>query len=122
MSTHANSHSQPEPEKSGLSVSVTQSVIDDLNFRRSQGIQKYGMELFTFNGRDALTDRYQELLDAACYTKQALLERDLHDASDLDPSLVARLAELSVSESLIVLRVVSAYLVVRKLLFRILGA
>jgi hypothetical protein len=48
----------------------------DLEFRREMGILKYGGELKTHNGRDALIDAYQEALDLALYLKQAILERD----------------------------------------------
>jgi hypothetical protein len=55
---------------------VTDQVVADLQFRRSQGIIKYGRELQTHNGRDALMDAYQEALDLAVYLRQAIMERD----------------------------------------------
>ncbi len=42
--------------------------------RHEFGLAKYGTPLQPFNGRDALTDAYQELLDGAVYLKQAVLE------------------------------------------------
>jgi hypothetical protein len=57
-------------------VSVTDAVVADMQFRREQGTRKYGTELRTGNGRDALVDAYQEALDLVMYLKQALMERD----------------------------------------------
>lgn len=76
MSKDADSHSQPKPVNTEGSQSVTDAVIADLQFRREQGIAKYGMELRTNNGRDALVDAYQEAVDLAVYLKQALIERE----------------------------------------------
>lgn len=55
---------------------VTEAVIADLQARTALGIERYGTPLQTFNGRDALRDAYEEVLDAAKYLKQALMERD----------------------------------------------
>lgn len=72
----ADSHAQPSPVSTDRSKSVTDQVVADLQFRRSQGIIKYGRELQSFNGRDALMDAYQEALDLAVYLRQAIMERD----------------------------------------------
>ncbi len=53
---------------------VTELVIADLRVRTELGTVKYGEPLQTFNGRNALQDLYEELLDAAQYVKQRLLE------------------------------------------------
>lgn len=53
---------------------VTERVIEDLRAREQRGIATYGMTLHTFNGRSALQDLYEELLDAAQYAKQLLME------------------------------------------------
>jgi hypothetical protein len=37
---------------------------------------KYGKTLQTFNGRDALTDAYQESLDLCMYLRQMIEERN----------------------------------------------
>ncbi len=66
---------QPRPESTERSESVTDAVIADLTLRREHGIGKYGTELKTFNGRDALLDAYQESLDTTVYLKQCLMER-----------------------------------------------
>ena len=47
----------------------------DIEARRAVGVKRYGVELLTHNGRDALTDAYQEALDLAIYLRQAIAER-----------------------------------------------
>lgn len=47
----------------------------DLQDRASVGHKKYGTYLQAFNGRDALMDLYQELLDASKYLRQIMVER-----------------------------------------------
>ncbi|MEU9405669.1 hypothetical protein AB0E08_08180 [Streptomyces sp. NPDC048281] len=44
--------------------------------RRSLGIQRYGRPLQTFNGRDAVQDLMDELLDGATYAMQVKMEID----------------------------------------------
>ena len=73
--SHADS-TQPEPVRSEHSVSVTDAVIKDMVDRRELGTKKYGVELLSNNGRDALLDAYQESLDTTLYLKQCLIERD----------------------------------------------
>ena len=51
-------------------------VLADLTNRALEGKLKYGEPLLAGNGRDALQDLYEELLDAAMYIKQAMVERD----------------------------------------------
>jgi hypothetical protein len=55
---------------------VQSQVADDMLDRMVKGIESYGTVLQPFNGRDALQDLYEELLDACNYVKQAMLERD----------------------------------------------
>ena len=55
---------------------VTPLVIEDLKARTERGTKEYGEPLRTFNGRNALRDLYEELLDAAQYAKQRLVEED----------------------------------------------
>jgi hypothetical protein len=64
------------PEKDPLPGvdSVTDLVMIDLQERREMGIKKYGNELQTHNGRDALIDAYQEALDLCLYLRQAIEE------------------------------------------------
>jgi hypothetical protein len=51
-------------------------VVADIAARLKVGIQRYGTGLQPHNGRDALRDLYEELLDAATYTRQLIYERD----------------------------------------------
>lgn len=48
----------------------------DLQARKALGIRRYGQPLQANNGRDALRDHYEELLDACAYARQLLYERD----------------------------------------------
>lgn len=50
-------------------------MIADINERRKIGVQRYGSELRPFNGRDALRDAYEEVLDLAMYLKQMMIEQ-----------------------------------------------
>lgn len=54
-------------------------VIADMERRRELGIQRYGTALQCFNGRDALLDLYEELLNACMYAKQLLVEGEARD-------------------------------------------
>ena len=51
-------------------------VVVDMRARDSFGRDKYGTPLQAGNGRDALVDAYQEILDAAVYLRQMIYERD----------------------------------------------
>ena len=63
------------PEKS-----IQDLVIQDMEARKEIGIKNYGTLLNINNGRDMMLDLYEELLDACCYLKGVMLERD-QDAS-----------------------------------------
>ena len=52
------------------------SLIPAIRKRKEFGIEKYGIYLQPHNGRPALIDAYQELLDAPIYLEQAILETD----------------------------------------------
>ena len=58
---------------------VWEMVIEDMKQRDNEGRQKYGTPLQTSNGRDALVDLYQELLDATVYIRQELERRKWKD-------------------------------------------
>ena len=60
----------------GGKVEAVSCVLEDLALRRHAGIKKYGTELTTFNGRDALVDAYQEALDLLVYSQQAATESE----------------------------------------------
>lgn len=67
-------HTSPQPAPKGEGDSVTVAVMKDLATRREAGTKKYGTELLTNNGRNALVDAYQEALDLVMYLKQQLME------------------------------------------------
>ena len=50
-------------------------VLKDMEERRLHGIEKYGMPVQPFNGRNPLIDAYQEALDLCVYLRQAIEER-----------------------------------------------
>ncbi len=65
---------QPGPVPGDRAVAL--GLIDDIKLRVEFGKAKYGTELKTFNGRDALVDAYQEAIDMALYIRQEIMERD----------------------------------------------
>jgi hypothetical protein len=65
-----------QPKSHGIDVDLCTLVKEDLERRMQVGERKYGERLKPFNGRDALLDLYQEILDAAMYCRQMLYERD----------------------------------------------
>jgi len=65
-----------EPEPNGKGVDVAKAVQDDIEARAQMGKEKYGERLTSENGRDALNDLYQELLDGVMYLKQLQIERN----------------------------------------------
>lgn len=71
----------PQPDPKPGRASVTDGMIEDLKERRTGGIKKYGGELESGNGREALVDAYQEAMDMALYLRQRVMEDvDLHEA------------------------------------------
>jgi hypothetical protein len=71
--------------------SVQEMVLDDIRARMQVGLERYGTLLQPGNGRDALRDLYEELLDAACYARQAIAERP---REDVDAAVAEVRAEL----------------------------
>lgn len=66
---------QPLPiPNSGRDVMALMAA--DVMRRRELGITRYGTTLQAFNGRNALQDLYEELLDAAVYVRQLMEEAD----------------------------------------------
>jgi hypothetical protein len=55
---------------------IQSMVIADITERRQVGIERYGTPLQPHNGRDAMRDLYEELLDACMYIRQVIAERD----------------------------------------------
>jgi hypothetical protein len=66
---------EPKPNSTIESKSVWPLVIKDMQERNNIGIAKYGKPLQTNNGRKALIDAYQEVLDLAVYLRQEIEER-----------------------------------------------
>ena len=58
-------------------------LADLLEERRNFGLQKYGQELHTHNGRDAIEDARQELGDLVVYLTQASMEGRSKEVGDL---------------------------------------
>lgn len=70
--------SQPMPTPG--QEDVTAALIAHIERRREQGIRTYGTSLQTFNGRSALVDALEEVLDLAQYLMQEILERQAMEA------------------------------------------
>lgn len=71
----AGSAAQPNPTPND-SVAVWDLVVADMKARDAVGLERYGTRLQPHNGRDALWDAYEELLDAAAYIRQRIYEID----------------------------------------------
>ena len=67
--------SQPPPVPSQRPA-IADLVMADIAKRKAYGIEHYGTPLQSFNGRDALTDAYDEILDHALYLRQEIDERE----------------------------------------------
>lgn len=68
-------HDQPPPVKNDRPA-VWDLVMADIKERDEVGTKRYGTRLQPFNGRDAITDAYQEALDMVVYLRQAIEERE----------------------------------------------
>lgn len=66
-------------------------ILRDMFDRDAWGRSKYKVPLQPFNGRDALVDLYQEILDAIVYTKQYLYETNDENFIQIYDSLKAKL-------------------------------
>ena len=75
MNNQYSATEQPEPIRNDKPA-CWDLVMSDMRDRDTWGRSKYGTPLQPFNGRDALTDIYQEILDAAVYMRQLIFERD----------------------------------------------
>lgn len=76
---------KPEPMSTKGREKVTEALIEDLRERSEIGREKYGTYLETFNGRNALVDAYQEVLDLAQYLKQLLMEQGPFKYPEIGP-------------------------------------
>jgi hypothetical protein len=66
---------QPPPTPS-IHPATWDLVVEDMRTRDRVGTATYRTRLQPHNGRDSLTDAYQEILDAAAYLRNQLYERD----------------------------------------------
>lgn len=76
------------PEPAPVSTSerpVWELVIDDMRARDNAGRAKYGTPLQASNGRDHLTDAYQEALDLAVYLRAEMERRGNLNAAGRHP-------------------------------------
>ena len=75
---------QPAPDAySEAKPDIADLVILDIKERKRVGTERYGTPLQANNGRDALVDLYQELLDAVQYVRQ-IIEEELEDRLESD--------------------------------------
>jgi len=75
---------QPMPTGNGIDVAVEaakdiramglDNIAEDTEARIRLGEKKYGTRLKAHNGRDAMLDLYQEVLDGINYAKQLVIE------------------------------------------------
>lgn len=71
-----NKAAKPQPKPISGKTPVAEYVLKDIKARVKTGKLKYGTLLYTNNGRSALWDLYQELLDAVMYCRQVILEQE----------------------------------------------
>lgn len=64
-----------QPPPTGDGTPIWDLVVDDMRERDNLGRQRYNTPLKSWNGRDALVDAYQEVLDLAVYMRQEIEER-----------------------------------------------
>ena len=64
---------QPDPTSDGIPVG--ELVLKDIQDRIELGRQRYGTVLTVDNGRDALWDLYEELMDGLMYLRQEIERR-----------------------------------------------
>jgi hypothetical protein len=74
-------------------------VVADLRAREAVGIERYGVPLRPFNGRDISLDAYQEVLDLAVYLRTLTeetkrLREILWDSTLTAPECLDRLRQL----------------------------
>lgn len=69
---------QPLPTEGG--EHVQDRLIKLIEERRTLGVQRYGRALQTFNGRNAVRDLLEELLDGATYAMQVEMEQEAQQA------------------------------------------
>ena len=68
-------HEQPTPTPNDKPA-VWDLVQKDMAARDALGAERYGTRLQPHNGRDAMRDAYEEVLDLCVYLRSVLYERD----------------------------------------------
>lgn len=71
-----NKAAKPQKNPVKGNTPVAKYVLADIKARVRLGKKRYGTVLQTNNGRSALWDLYQELLDAVMYCRQVILEQE----------------------------------------------
>lgn len=66
---------QPLPIPNSKPI-IHELVIEDVRGRLELGTKRYGTGLQPFNGRNALRDAYEEVLDLAAYLRQKIWEEE----------------------------------------------
>lgn len=75
---------EPPPTSRDETLPIVHELVRaDLLSRLEFGVAKYGTELRPRNGRNALRDAYEEVLDMAVYLRQALWEQE-HPIEQVD--------------------------------------
>lgn len=71
---------QPDPVPNDQ-AEIADLVLADMAERKRIGMERYGVPLQPFNGRSALWDAYEEVLDLAVYLRQQIEEDRLASRS-----------------------------------------
>lgn len=85
----------------GPPSAIMTTILSFLETRIERGIQTYGEELHTFNGRDALADVAEELGDAFLYMAQYAKESEVDGKKESAAFAVNGMAALAVSLSFV---------------------
>lgn len=90
---------QIPPKAPPGSDSVQDALIELVSQRRDLGVKRYGQQLQTFNGRDALQDALEEAVDLASYLTQLRMETQALSADGGTGTLVEILGRSGVDVS-----------------------
>jgi len=88
---------QPDPVPNGHPA-LWDLIISDMKGRDELGLKNYGTRLQPFNGRSAIKDVYEELLDGMVYLKQ--LQFELHSISTQIKEVAEMMAQSEAKEKL----------------------
>lgn len=81
-----NKAALPQPIPTTGDTIIYPLVLEDVKARVELGKSRYGTELKSDNGRDALWDAYQEAIDLVLYLRQMIEERDDNAGVKLRPT------------------------------------